>query len=93
MSVSAYVDSLRNLWGKENIVLLDAGDCLQGDNASFYYNFIDTTSTHLYARMVDYIGYDAVIVGNHDIETGHRVYDKVMSDMKTPFLVRSSWRN
>ena len=93
VSVSAYVDSLRNLWGKENIVLLDAGDCLQGDNASFYYNFIDTTSTHLYARMVDYIGYDAVIVGNHDIETGHRVYDKVMSDMKTPFLVRSSWRN
>ena len=90
VSVSAYVDSLRNLWGKENIVLLDAGDCLQGDNASFYYNFIDTTSTHLYARMVDYIGYDAVIVGNHDIETGHRVYDKVMSDMKTPFLAANA---
>lgn len=90
VSVSAYVDSLRNVWGKENIVLLDAGDCLQGDNASFYYNFIDTTSTHLYARMVDYIGYDAVVVGNHDIETGHRVYDKVKNDMKTPFLAANA---
>jgi len=90
VSVSAYVDSLRNVWGQENIVLLDAGDCLQGDNASFYYNFIDTTSTHLFARMVDYIGYDAVIVGNHDIETGHRVYDRVRKDMKTPFLAANA---
>lgn len=90
LSISAYVDSLRLEWGEENIVLLDAGDCLQGDNASFYYNFIDTVSTHLYARMVDYIGYDAVIVGNHDIETGHPVYDRVCDDMNTPFLATNA---
>lgn len=90
VSISAYVDSLRNEWGADNIVLLDAGDCLQGDNASFYYNFIDTVSTHLYARMVDYIGYDAVVVGNHDIETGHRVYDRVRKDMKAPFLAANA---
>lgn len=90
VSISAYVDSLRNEWGADNIVLLDAGDCLQGDNASFYYNFIDTVTTHLYARMVDYIGYDAVVVGNHDIETGHRVYDRVRKDMKAPFLAANA---
>lgn len=89
-SVSAYVDSLRAVWGEDNVVLIDAGDCLQGDNASFYYNFIDTVSTHLYARMVDYIGYDAVVVGNHDIETGHSVYDRVRKDMKTPFLAANA---
>ena len=90
LSVSAYVDSLRTVWGEDNVVLIDAGDCLQGDNASFYYNFIDTVSTHLYARMVDYIGYDAVVVGNHDIETGHSVYDRVRKDMKTPFLAANA---
>lgn len=90
IAVSAHVDSLRTLWGAENVVLLDAGDCLQGDNASFYFNFIDTVSTHLYARMVDYIGYDAVVVGNHDIETGHSVYDRVVKDMKTPFLAANA---
>lgn len=90
IAVSAHVDSLRTLWGRENVVLLDAGDCLQGDNASFYFNFIDTVSTHLYARMVDYIGYDAVVVGNHDIETGHSVYDRVVKDMKTPFLAANA---
>ena len=90
LSISAYVDSLRTVWGEDNVVLIDAGDCLQGDNASFYYNFIDTDSTHLYARMVDYIGYDAVVVGNHDIETGHPVYDRVRKDMKTPFLAANA---
>ena len=90
INVSAHVDSLRTLWGEENVVLIDAGDCLQGDNASFYFNFIDTVSTHLFARMVDYIGYDAVVVGNHDIETGHPVYDRVEKDMKTPFLAANA---
>ena len=34
MSVKYYVDSLRSAVGPENVLLLDAGDCIQGDNAS-----------------------------------------------------------
>lgn len=90
ISVSAHVDSLRRMWGSENVILVDAGDCLQGDNASYYYNFVDTTAVHVFARMVDRIGYDAVIVGNHDIETGHPVYDRVAGQMKTPFLAANA---
>ena len=90
VTVSAYVDSLRGEWGSENVVLVDAGDCLQGDNASYYYNFVDTSAVHLYARMVDKIGYDAVVVGNHDIETGHPVYDRVVKQMQTPFLAANA---
>lgn len=90
MSVSAHVDSLRGEWGRENVILVDAGDYLQGDNAAYYYNFVDTTSEHLFARMVDYIGYDAVVVGNHDIETGHPVYDRVAGQMKTPMLAANA---
>lgn len=91
IAVSAHVDSLRNIHGAENVILVDAGDCLQGDNAAYYYNFVDTVSQHLYARMVDHMGYDAVAVGNHDIETGHPVYDRIVRQMKTPFLAANAF--
>ena len=38
MSVSAWVDSLRQAAGADNVLLLDAGDCLQGDNATYYHH-------------------------------------------------------
>ena len=92
MSVAWYVDSLRVADGSENIVLLDAGDCLQGDNAAYYFNYVDTTSKHLFARMVEHMEYDAVVVGNHDIETGHPVYDRLVKTMEVPFLAANAIR-
>lgn len=92
LNVSWYADSIRVEEGVENVILVDAGDCLQGDNAAYYYNYVDTEAEHLYARMVDHIGYDAVVVGNHDIETGHPVYDRIDSQMETPFLAANAIR-
>ncbi len=92
-NISWYVDSIRVADGAENVILLDAGDCLQGDNAAYYFNYVDTTSKHIFARMVEYIGYDAVIVGNHDIETGHKVYDRLAETMNVPFLAANAIRN
>ena len=92
MSVSWYVDSVRTADGAENVIVIDAGDCLQGDNAAYYYNYVDTTSKHIYARMAEYIGYDAIAVGNHDIETGHRVYDRLLKTMDVPFLAANAIR-
>lgn len=89
MSVHAWVDSLRNAVGKQNVLLLDAGDCLQGDNAPYYYNYVDTEGEHPFVQFISYMKYDAVAVGNHDIETGHPVYDKVAAQLSAhgiPFL-------
>ena len=89
LAVAWSVDSVRKVAGKENVLLVDAGDCLQGDNAAYYYNYVDTLQPHLYTRMVEYMGYDAIAVGNHDIETGHPVYDRIAREMKAagiPFL-------
>ncbi|MCR4860141.1 MAG: bifunctional metallophosphatase/5'-nucleotidase [Bacteroidales bacterium] len=89
MSVSAWVDSLREAVGEKNVLLLDAGDCLQGDNAPYYYNYVDTLGEHLFPQLVSYMKYDAVTVGNHDIETGHPVYDKITRQLaarQIPFL-------
>ena len=51
-AVNYYVDSVRNAAGAENVILLDAGDCLQGDNASYYFNYVDTETPHLFPRLV-----------------------------------------
>ena len=96
MAVNAYVDSVRAAVGKENVLLIDAGDCLQGDNAAYYYNYVQTEGEHLFVRLVDYMGYDAIVVGNHDIETGHPVYDKVRAQLERrgiPFLAGNAIRN
>lgn len=81
-AMNHYIDSVRTLYGRGNVVLVDAGDCLQGDNAAYYFNYIDTLTPHLFPRLLKYMEYDAVAVGNHDIETGHPVYDRVTRDLR-----------
>jgi 2',3'-cyclic-nucleotide 2'-phosphodiesterase/3'-nucleotidase len=90
-----YVDSVRTAVGPENVVLLDAGDFLQGNNAAYYYNYVETGVPHVFSRMVSYMGYDAVTWGNHDVEPGHAVYDRVSKEIEgfgIPFLGGNSIR-
>lgn len=82
--VSSYIKQLKR--GSDEVLLLDGGDILQGQPSAYYYNFIDTTSTHLYAQVLDQIGYDAITMGNHDIETGHSTYDRFVAQIKLPVL-------
>ena len=89
LAVNYYVDSIRRAEGRRNVLLLDAGDCLQGDHAAYYYNYVDTASEHLFSRIASYMKYDAICLGNHDIETGHAVYDRVASELASrgiPFM-------
>ncbi|MCQ2315266.1 MAG: 5'-nucleotidase C-terminal domain-containing protein [Bacteroidales bacterium] len=81
IAVSKKINDLRDSVGAENVLLIDAGDCLQGDVAPYYYNYVKTDVPHLFPRMMKYMGYDCVVIGNHDIETGHAVYDKVRKEM------------
>ncbi|MBQ4292775.1 MAG: 5'-nucleotidase C-terminal domain-containing protein [Muribaculaceae bacterium] len=84
--VANYVNSLRGNLGDDKVVLLDAGDILQGQPAVYYYNFVDTTSTHVAADVMNYMRFDAVAVGNHDIEAGHDVYDRWTRQCNFPVL-------
>lgn len=83
--VAQYVDSLRQLPSR-SVVLLDGGDLLQGQPSAYHYNFIDTTSTHLIARVMNWMKYDALTIGNHDIEAGHPVYDRFVQELEFPAL-------
>lgn len=83
--VATYVNQLRSQHG-ENVVLLDNGDILQGQPVNYYSNYVDTTSANIAAQVVNYLRYDAQTIGNHDVETGHRVYDKWVSATHCPIL-------
>lgn len=83
--VHAFAEEQRKTFG-ENLILLDNGDILQGQPSVYYYNFIDTVSSHLCADMLNFMRYDAANMGNHDIETGHAVYDRWVKECNFPVL-------
>ena len=89
MNANTYIKAEREKFG-EHLLLLDGGDNLQGQPAVYYYNFIDTTNTHLLARVMNAMRYDAAVVGNHDIETGHAVYDKIRAEYNFPLLAANA---
>ena len=47
--VCSYVRQERKVYN-DRLILLDNGDILQGQPTAYYYNYIDTTATHLCRR-------------------------------------------
>jgi 2',3'-cyclic-nucleotide 2'-phosphodiesterase/3'-nucleotidase len=86
--VSSYVRKTRDR--EKSVILLDDGDNLQGQPPVYYYNFIDTISPHLNAKAMNFLGYDAGTVGNHDIEAGHSVYDRLAVEYNFPLLAANA---
>lgn len=76
--VCKFVQRERRTYG-DRLILLDNGDILQGHPGVYYYNYVDTLSSHVVSDMMNFMKYDACTVGNHDIETGHSVYDRWVS--------------
>jgi 2',3'-cyclic-nucleotide 2'-phosphodiesterase/3'-nucleotidase len=76
----------------QKVILLDNGDIIQGDPFVYYYNFEKTDEPHIVAQILDFMGYDAATVGNHDVEAGHEVYDKLVSDSGFPWLAANAVR-
>ena len=83
-----YIKQIRKK--KDATLLLDNGDNLQGQPEVYYYNFIDTVQPHFVAEAMNYMGYDAGTVGNHDIEAGHAVYDRLVKEYKFPLLAANA---
>lgn len=83
--VITYVDSLRNKYGK-NLLLFDNGDILQGQPTCYYCNYVKPDMPNVAAEVINYMKYDAQTIGNHDIETGHSVYDKWIKEVNCPML-------
>lgn len=77
----------------QELILLDLGDFLQGQPIVFYSNkFYEKYSNfkHICAEVMNYMQYDAATIGNHDIEAGHEVYDRLIKDFNFPLLAANA---
>lgn len=74
----------------QSVILLDNGDILQGQPLVYYSNFEKTNEEHIVARVMNYMKYDAATVGNHDIEPGHLVYDKIEKEFNFPWMAANA---
>ena len=69
----------------DRLILLDNGDNLQGTVFQYCSNQ-DAEHPNLVSQVLNYFPYDAICVGNHDIEAGRKVFDRVYSEVKMPVL-------
>ena len=83
--ISSYVTQLRSDKTRD-LVLMDNGDSLQGQPSVYYYNFVKTDVSHIWSDAINFMQYDAVGVGNHDIEAGHPVYDKLYDEIRATII-------
>ena len=82
---SSYIKREREKYG-DNLLLIDNGDILQGQPCVYWSNYVMPEDENLAARVINYMKYDAETVGNHDIEPGHKVYDKWIREVRCPLL-------
>ncbi len=85
--VHSYVKELKK---DNNVILMDNGDILQGQPMVYYYNFEKVTAKHICSEVMNYMQYDVATVGNHDIEAGHAVYDKLKKEFNFPWLAANA---
>ncbi|MCQ2973347.1 MAG: bifunctional metallophosphatase/5'-nucleotidase [Bacteroidales bacterium] len=88
--VYTYIKEQRSVTSQE-VILLDNGDFLQGQPVVYYSNYERKPGeSHICADVMNFMKYDAASVGNHDIETGHEVYDKLINEFNFPWLAANA---
>ncbi|MER5432767.1 5'-nucleotidase C-terminal domain-containing protein [Streptomyces sp. NPDC002588] len=89
--ISTLVDQVRAEKGRENTLLLDAGDTIQGTPLTYYYAKVDPITAkggpvHPMAQAMNAIGYDAAALGNHEFNYGIETLRKFESQLRFPLL-------
>ncbi|SFB73909.1 2',3'-cyclic-nucleotide 2'-phosphodiesterase / 3'-nucleotidase [Brevinema andersonii] len=74
---------------KNEVIYLDGGDFYQGDSVIYYFTEM-REGPNVGAAVLNYLKLDSMAVGNHDIERGHPVYDKVVKEMEFPFMAANA---
>jgi len=73
-----------------NVILLDCGDMIQGTPLSYLYNHVEKSVPHPVIAAMNYMQYDALTVGNHEVEQGLEVCDRLRSESNFPWLSANS---
>ncbi|GAB2838861.1 5'-nucleotidase C-terminal domain-containing protein [Streptomyces deserti] len=89
--ISTLVNQVRAEKGRDNTLLIDAGDTIQGTQLSYYYAKVDPITAqggpvHPMAQAMNAIGYDAAALGNHEFNYGIPVLRKFEEQCRFPLL-------
>ncbi|MDT0477824.1 5'-nucleotidase C-terminal domain-containing protein [Streptomyces sp. DSM 41014] len=89
--ISTLVNKIRKEKGRENTLLIDAGDTIQGTPLTYYYAKVDPITAkrgpvHPMAQAMNAIGYDAAALGNHEFNYGIETLRKFESQLRFPLL-------
>ena len=81
---AAVIRRMKNELG-DRLILLDNGDNLQGTPYQYSSNR-DADHPNLVSCVLNAFPYDVIGVGNHDVEAGRAVFDRVYSEVKMPVV-------
>jgi 2',3'-cyclic-nucleotide 2'-phosphodiesterase (5'-nucleotidase family) len=88
---ASIVDSLRRV-ARNRVVLVDAGDLLQGNAMTFVAGRVDSLAPHPVVAAMNLMRYDAAAVGNHEFNYGLGVFDRAVAQARFPFLAANTRR-
>ncbi|MBA3889450.1 MAG: 5'-nucleotidase C-terminal domain-containing protein, partial [Gemmatimonadaceae bacterium] len=85
------VDSLRTAHPGQ-VVLVDAGDLLQGNPMTYVAARLAADQPHPVAAAMNVMRYDAAAVGNHEFNYGLPLLEKAIGEANFPFLAANAYR-
>src|SRR5450759_4256671 len=87
--VAKLVEAVREQRGRENTLMIDAGDTLQGTPLAYYFARIAPITDghpHPMAAAMNHIGYDAAALGNHEFNYGIPLLRAFADQLDFPLL-------
>ncbi len=85
------VDSVRRA-NAGRVVLVDAGDLLQGNPLTHYAARVDAALPHPVIAAMNAMRYDAAALGNHEFNYGLATLARTTGSATFPFLAANAWR-
>ena len=87
--VATVVDSLRARYPGQ-VVVVDAGDLLQGDPFATYFARVTPVEPHPIVEALNLAGYDAATPGNHDFDWGLPFLARAVAEARFPYVSANS---
>ncbi|MGL4972831.1 MAG: bifunctional metallophosphatase/5'-nucleotidase, partial [Culicoidibacterales bacterium] len=82
--LASFFDTL--LPNLKNPILIDTGDFLQGSPLSAFIQSTDYALTHPIIDFFNHYQYDAVVLGNHELDYAPQILTKLLSPLHAPVL-------
>jgi|GEM_PF-335790 len=74
----------------DNVMLFDVGDTIQGSQLAYYWGVVNPGNRrgleHVMAKAMNYLGYDAMVLGNHEFQIGKETLLSFVKDADFPVL-------